>query len=168
MEDLFKEALKKETFIKAGFIYRCHGAVLIDKIVDIPKKYADFVDGWLEAGSQFTSEEGIKQTFKIKQYHIETLSSYLSRVIENETLTENAYKVLLDILLKVPASIDNIIDLCAYGLLNYYESEEGILYIARHIDEIKNREYDYEDKRIVSLIEAAFCLYGRIDRKSVV
>ena len=167
IEDIFKVALNKEVLVKAGYIYRCYGEAFIDKLDDPSRDYVDFVDGWLEASSQFASEEEIKQTFNIKQYHINALSPYVSQIIEDGNLVENAYKRLLDILLGIKMPIASIIELCTYGLLNSYESEKGILFISQHIDEIKNKEYQYEDKRIISLIKAKFCLHDRIEESII-
>ena len=48
--------------------------LLSDNILtDFSQNYADFIDGWLEAGSRFTSKEDINRTFKIRGYHTNSL-----------------------------------------------------------------------------------------------
>ena len=167
IEKLFESSLDQKTFEKAGFIYRCYGSAFIDKNIDCFKEYVDFVDGWLEASARFLSEEEINNTFKIKKYRVNALDLCISQIIEREILTGRTYKVLLDILLRASVSLEILVDLCTYGILNSYESEEGIEYIAHHINEIKNGKYKYEDKRIITIIKAGFCLYGRIEEEKI-
>jgi len=150
-----------------GYIYRCYSANCIDEIIDDFDSYVDFIDGWLEASSLFLTEEDIKQTFSFKRYHVKELSLFAALIIENENLAEESYNILLDTLLMMPAPIESIINLCAYGLLKRYDSEKGILYISQHLEDIKNKEYEYEDSRIVSLIKAKFCLYDRIEESEL-
>ena len=166
IEELYKRELNNDSFSKLGYIYRCYSAACINEIDD-SDSYVDFVDGWLEASSQFSSEEAIKQTFSFRKYRADVLSSYASRIIEDDNLSEKAYNLLLDILLTMHAPIDILINLCVYGLLKAYNSENGIIHISQHLDEIKNKGYEYEDSRIVSLIKAYFCVYGRIDESVI-
>lgn len=167
IEKLFEAVLDEKMFRKIGFIFRYYGSAFIEKNIDCFEQYIHFVDGWLEASLYFTSEEEMKKTFKIKKYHINALSLYISQIIEREIFTENTYKILLDILLKNSVSLENIVDLCTYGILNSYKSEEGIRYIAQHIDEVKNCNYEYEDKKIITIIKANFCLYGQIEEEII-
>ena len=162
LEDLFKVSLNKDTFVKFGYIYRLYGTEPIHKNIASFQDYTNFVDGWLEAGSNLTSEVEIKKTFKFKKYHIDALSLYISKIIEDNNLSEDSYKVLLDYLL-VLEPVEDIIELCTYGLLNSYQSENGVSFVVQHIGDIKNKRYEYEDKRILIIIKALFCIYGRIE-----
>lgn len=67
------------------------------------------------------------------------------------------------------ASIEIIIEICTYGLLNSYKCEAGIEYIGNHLSDIIkiDRDYKYEDLRIISLIKANLCLFGRIEESLV-
>lgn len=163
IEVLLKGELKRETLVNAGYIYRCYGADLVDRITDFSQDYADFIDGWLEAGVRFTSKEDIRRTFKIRGYHTNSLYKYIYKVAEDKKLDEESYKELLDILLRMSAPIENIIEICTYGLLNSYKCEAGIEYIGNHLNDIVkiDRDYEYEDLRIISLIKANLCLFGR-------
>lgn len=163
LEELLRSELKKETYAKAGYIYRCYGVAQIDKITDYSQGYVDFTDGWFEASVKFKSEQEIKQTFNIKRYHIDSLHRYIYQIVEDKNLDENACAVLLNILIRMSAPIESIIEICTYGLLNSINCEEGIVYIGQHLREIIkiDRDYKYEDIRIISLIKASFCLFGR-------
>ena len=165
IEALLKGELKKETLVNAGYIYRCYGADLVDRITDFSQGYADFIDGWLEAGARFTSKEDISRTFKIRGYHTNSLYNYINQVVEDEKLDEKSYEELLDILLRMSAHIENIIEICTYGLLNSYKCEAGIEYIGNHLNDIVkiDRDFKYEDLRIISLIKASLCLFGRVE-----
>ena len=169
IEELFKGGLKQETLVKVGYIYRCYGAKLIDSITDLSKEYDFFVDGWFDASVRFTSEQDIKQTFKIKRYHLDSLYKYIYQLVEDKKLDKKSYMELLDILLKIAAPVENIIEICTYGLLNSYKCEAGIDYISHHINEIVkiDRDYKYEDIRIISLIKALFCLFGRVEESLI-
>lgn len=165
IEDLLKGGLKQETLVKAGYIYRCYGANLIDNIADYSQEYVDFIDGWLEASVRFTSEQDIKQTFHIRRFYLNSLYTYIYQIVEDDNLNKESYKELLDILLRMSAPIENIIEICTYGILNSYKCEAGIEYISHHIKEIIkiDRYYKYEDIRIISLVKAYFCLFGRVE-----
>lgn len=76
------------------------------------------------------------------------------------------------------ASIEIIIEICTYGLLNSYKCEAGIEYIGNHLSDIIkiDRDYKYEDLRIISLIKAnlwgdftIFSIYylSRIDKDKI-
>lgn len=163
IEGLINGELKRETLVNAGYIYRCYGADLIDRITDFSQDYADFIDGWLEAGARFTSKEDIRRTFKIRGYHTNSLYKFIYQVAEDKKLDEESFKELLDILLRISAPIENIIEICTYGLLNSYKCEAGIEYISNHLNDIVkiDRDFKYEDLRIISLIKASLCLFGR-------
>ena len=150
-------------------IYRCYGADLVDNITDFSQNYADFIDGWLEAGSRFTSKEDINRTFKIRGYHTNSLYKYICQVAEDKKLDEEAYRELLDILLRMSAPIEIIIEICTYGLLNSYKCEAGIEYIGNHLKDIVkiDRDFNYEDLRIISLIKANLCLFGRAEESLI-
>lgn len=169
VEVLLKGKLKRDTLVNAGYIYRCYGADLVDRITDFSQDYADFIDGWLEAGVRFTSKEDIRRTFKIRGYHTNSLYKYIYKVAEDKKLDEESYKELLDILLRMSAPIENIIEICTYGLLNSYKCEAGIEYIGNHLNDIVkiDRDYEYEDLRIISLIKANLCLFGRIEESLI-
>ena len=166
---LLKGGLNKETLVNAGYIYRCYGANLINNITEFSQDYVDFVDGWLEASVKFTLEQDIRQTFNIKRYHIDSLYTYIYQIVEDKSLDEESYIELLDILLRMSAPIEIIIEVCTYGLLNSYKCEAGIDYISNHLNEIIkiDRNYKYEDIRIISLIKANFCLFGRIEESLI-
>ena len=169
IEALLKGELKKETLVNAGYIYRCYGANLIDNINDFSQDYVDFIDGWLEAGVRFTSEQDIKQTFHIRRYHIDSLYTYVYQIVEDKKLDEESYMELLNILLRMSAPIEIIIEICTYGLLNSYKCEVGIEYIGNHLNDIIkiDRNYKYEDLRIISLIKANLCLFGKIEESLI-
>lgn len=163
IEVLLKGELKRDTLVNAGYIYRCYGADLVDRITDFSQDYADFIDGWLEAGAMFTSKEDIGRTFKIRGYHTNSLYKFIFQVAEDKKLDEESFKELLDILLRISAPIENIIEICTYGLLNSYKCEAGIEYISNHLNDIVkiDRDFKYEDLRIISLIKASLCLFGK-------
>ena len=163
IEVLLKGELKRDKLVNAGYIYRCYGADLVDRITDFSQDYADFIDGWLEAGAMFTSKEDIRRTFKIRGYHTNFLYKFIYQVAEDKKLDKESFKELLDILLRISAPIENIIEICTYGLLNSYKCEAGIEYISNHLNDIVkiDRDFKYEDLRIISLIKASLCLFGR-------
>lgn len=169
IDKLLKGKLKREVLVNAGYIYRCYGADLVDNITDFSQNYADFIDGWLEAGSRFTSKEDINRTFKIRGYHTNSLYKYICQVAEDKKLDEEAYRELLDILLRMSAPIEIIIEICTYGLLNSYKCEAGIEYIGNHLKDIVkiDRDFNYEDLRIISLIKANLCLFGRAEESLI-
>ena len=167
IEAAFKTALDPELLAELGYIYRCYYPSLIEKNIDFYKGYIHFVDGWLEASAMFTSEEGIHDTFKFKKYHVKSLLLYIGHIIESGMLTENSCIALLDLLLKAKASLELIIDLCAYGIIKSYKIEKGIIYLSQNLKLIMNEEFEYETDRMISVIKAAFCLYGHIEESVV-
>lgn len=167
VKNYFGMSLDKKAFSKAGYIYRYFNSSSIEDDIGDNKEYVDFVDGWLEASVLFKAEEDIRNTFKFKEYHVKTLALYVSQMIDSEMLTESSYIVLLDILVKMPASLEVIIDLCAYGIIKSYGSEEGIRFLSQHLEKIKDEGYEYAADRIVSIIKAAFCLYENVEESVI-
>lgn len=127
--------------------------------------YVYFVDGWLDASVCLTSKEDIRQTFTFKWYNPDSLYEYIHQIAEEKNLEKESFDELLDILLGMSAPIEIIIEICTYGLLNSYKCEAGIEYVSNHLNDIKkiDSNYKYEDLRIISLIKAKLCLFGRIE-----
>lgn len=90
---------------------------------------------------------------------------YIHQIAEEKNLEKESFDELLDILLGMSAPIEIIIEICTYGLLNSYKCEAGIEYVSNHLNDIKkiDSNYKYEDLRIISLIKAKLCLFGRIE-----
>ncbi len=165
IEELLSGELKKETLVKAGYIYRCYGADYMEALTGNSNDYVYFVDGWLDASVCLTSKEDIRQTFTFKWYNPDSLYEYIHQIAEEKNLEKESFDELLDILLGMSAPIEIIIEICTYGLLNSYKCEAGIEYVSNHLNDIKkiDSNYKYEDLRIISLIKAKLCLFGRIE-----
>lgn len=165
IEELLSGELKKETLVKAGYIYRCYGADYMEALTGNSNDYVYFVDGWLDASVCLTSKEDIRQTFTFKWYNPDSLYEYIHQIAEEKNLEKESFDELLDILLGMCAPIEIIIEICTYGLLNSYKCEAGIEYVSNHLNDIKkiDSNYKYEDLRIISLIKAKLCLFGRIE-----
>ena len=169
IEALLSGELNKETLVKAGYIFRCYGADYMDALTGNSNDYVYFVDGWLDASVSLTSKEDIRQTFTFKWYNPDSLYAYIHQITEEKNLEKESFDELLNILLGMSASIEIIIEICTYGLLNSYKCEAGIEYIGNHLSDIIkiDRDYKYEDLRIISLIKANLCLFGRIEESLV-
>ena len=169
IEALLSGELNKETLVKAGYIFRCYGADYMDALTGNSNDYVYFVDGWLDASVSITSKEDIRQTFTFKWYNPDSLYAYIHQITEEKNLEKESFDELLNILLGMSASIEIIIEICTYGLLNSYKCEAGIEYIGNHLSDIIkiDRDYKYEDLRIISLIKANLCLFGRIEESLV-
>lgn len=141
----------------------------MDALTRNSNDYVYFVDGWLDASVSLTSKEDIRQTFTFKWYNPDSLYAYIHQITEEKNLEKKSFDELLNILLGMSASIEIIIETCTYGLLNSYKCEAGIEYIGNHLSDIIkiDRDYKYEDLRIISLIKANLCLFGRIEESLV-
>ena len=141
----------------------------MDALTGNSNDYVYFVDGWLDASVSITSKEDIRQTFTFKWYNPDSLYAYIHQITEEKNLEKESFDELLNILLGMSASIEIIIEICTYGLLNSYKCEAGIEYIGNHLSDIIkiDRDYKYEDLRIISLIKANLCLFGRIEESLV-
>ena len=136
IEALLSGELNKETLVKAGYIFRCYGADYMDALTGNSNDYVYFVDGWLDASVSITSKEDIRQTFTFKWYNPDSLYAYIHQITEEKNLEKESFDELLNILLGMSASIEIIIEICTYGLLNSYKCEAGIEYIGNHLSDI--------------------------------
>ena len=118
IEALLSGELNKETLVKAGYIFRCYGADYMDALTGNSNDYVYFVDGWLDASVSITSKEDIRQTFTFKWYNPDSLYAYIHQITEEKNLEKESFDELLNILLGMSASIEIIIEICTYGLLN--------------------------------------------------
>lgn len=168
VEKLFEDSNDKKTIEKAGYIFRCYRPDDINKEIDQFSQYVYFVDGWLEASSNFLSVDDLTTTLKIKGYHVNALSSFVSRIIDEGKMGKDSYLFLISMFLKHSISIAIVIDLCTYGILNNYNSDDEIKYIIDHLEDVKTDEiYEYDTNRILGFIKAWFCTYGKIEESII-
>ncbi len=69
----------------------------------------------------------------LKWYNPDSLYAYIHQITEEKNLEKESFDELLNILLGMYASIEIIIEICTYGLLNSYKCEAGIEYIGNHL-----------------------------------
>lgn len=90
IEELLSGELKKETLVKAGYIYRCYGADYMEALTGNSNDYVYFVDGWLDASVCLTSKEDIRQTFTFKWYNPDSLYEYIHQIAEEKNLEKES------------------------------------------------------------------------------
>ena len=123
--------------------------------------YLGFVEGWLDASSEFINIEDIEKTFSFKFYHFEHLNSYTASICDDNELESNVFNKLREKYLtgnNMP--ISSLIDLCVNGIL--YEQRVDALQqsiLSRQNEILTSNEFKYDTERILYYIKSYFCLF---------
>lgn len=153
---------------KLGYVYRFVEYDLESSNAENHENYEDFIDGWLEAGSKFVSEEGIRKTFKIKKFYLKSIKKYIDLLLVNNDITQKAYSYLSSIMTRNEFPISVCIDVCVYGIYKGYSVDELKIYISGNLDMIPDDiTYEYEYEKIFGVIKAWFCIYKEIGEKKI-
>lgn len=127
--------------------------------------YLKFVEGWLDASSEFIGLEDIEKTFSFKCYRFESLNEFTTKICADREMGTDVFNKLCKIYLsgnKKP--ICSLIDLCTYGILHNQIVDELQQAITSRQEEIlTSDEFKYDSDRIPYYIKSYFCLFTKTD-----
>ena len=150
---------------RCGFICRYFSSDILKQETDIESQsYLKFVKGWLDASSEFISEEEIPKTFDFKCYHIKDLNDYTMKICDKLDFDSNTFDLLIKIYLSGhDKPILSLVELCVKGVFLRYNVDPLKDAISSRENEIlSSDEFEYDRDRILCYIKSYFCLYSRI------
>lgn len=156
---------------RCGFICRFFAPNILEQEVDVDKtNYLNFVNGWLEASTEFVSKEEIIETFSFKCYCPKHLNDYTIKICSEEELKVDAFEMITrKYLSEYDAPILSLVELCVKGIFLKYNIDELRKVIATRENEIFfSDEFEYDSDRIPCYIKAYFCLFTQIENNNEV
>lgn len=161
-----KDDSDREFSERCGFICRYFASDILKQETEIESpNYLKFVKGWLEASSEFISEEEISKTFSFKYYHDKYLNDYTIKICDETDFDEDTFDLLIKIYLSGhDKPISSLVELCVKGIFLQYnvdELKEEI--ISRENEILSSDEFEYDTDRILCYIKAYFCLFTQFN-----
>lgn len=149
---------------KVGFICR-HMSININECnPDDHENYADCIDGWLKAGTDYVCKKGIIESLSIRQYYNKSLMQYMNDIIGSADLDLDSFLQLESFSMRNSIELSIIIDLCVQGIYRCFPVDDIVMYINDNLESIKNDDtYSYSVDRLLGLFKAWFCIYRLID-----
>lgn len=151
---------------RCGFICRYFASAILEQETEIESQnYLKFVKGWLEASTNFLSEEEIQKTFSFKYCKSKYLNDYTMKICSEADLNVNAFDLLIkNYLSGHNKPILSLVELCVKGMFLKYNVDELRNAIrARENEILSSDEFEYDSDRILCYIKAYFCLFTQIE-----
>lgn len=168
-ETIVTKSKNKEKFYNhLGYIYRHMQPAIINEDLGDFEFYADFIDGWLRASTNYIDPKDIQVTFSYKYFYPNSLCEYVKRICEIGDIDLETYQILQSILMRESTPISALIELSILGSINGYKNDELNFFIFENLDKLLNEEtYRFNSDRILGCIKAWFCIYSTFKSKKI-
>lgn len=169
LENLLCEEYAKgrDFFEHVGYICRVLSPEILENNDD-NEYYADFVDGWLQASSNYLTVEEINRTFSFKKFYPYSLNKYIEAVSKKNYISNEIYQNLENKLIQNYTPNSVLIELCCIGLFKGYKNNKLKDYLNKNIKELLVDEtYQYDWDRLEGFVKLLFCIYDICNREEV-
>lgn len=154
----------REYYKRCGYICRFFAPSIFQSDEEVDSSlYVKFVEGWLDASSEFIGGEDIENTFSFKYYQAEPLNEFTTKICSEKRVGVDVFNKLCNIYLdEITTPISSLIDLCVYGIfhnINIERLQEAIN--LRQAEILTSDEYQFDADRILYYFKSYFCLFTK-------